>query len=226
MAKYKHYKLLNKIEVWKDVVGYEGLYIVSSMGRVKSLDRKSAKGSNIKGRILKPVKGKDGYLRLILCKENKHSTFLVHRLIAISFISNPDNKDYIDHINTIRDDNRVENLRWATKKENNNNPLTKNKMSESQKGKSIPEETRKKMSESSKGEKNGFYGKHHTEETKKKIKENNGRKRKVICLETNIIYNSLKDAEIDTGVHSINIGQVCKKERKTAGGYHWEYIDY
>lgn len=107
-------------EIWKDIENYEGKYQVSSLGRVKSLDYLRT-GEE---RILRQYKQKGGYLFVILCKNNKVKKFLVHRLVALAFIDNPDCKEEIDHINTISDDNRACNLRWTTHKENSNNVLT------------------------------------------------------------------------------------------------------
>ena len=80
------------------------------------------------------------------------------------------------------------------------------------------------------GEKNGMYGKHHTEEAKKKISKrmkggNNPAARKVICLETGKIYNCIKEAAEDTNTCRTGIIKCCKKERKTSGKKHWEYYD-
>lgn len=107
-------------EIWKDIAGYEGLYQVSSLGKVKSLNYRRTE----KEKILKPVKNRKGYLIVNLHKNHKQKIFAVHRLVATAFIDNPENKSQIDHINTIRTDNRVDNLRWTTPKENNNNILT------------------------------------------------------------------------------------------------------
>lgn len=107
-------------EVWKDIEGYEGLYQVSNLGRVKSLgNNKTRKEKVLRCRV------KGGYLFIDLHKNGELKTFKVSRLVAQAFISNPENKPIVDHINTIRTDDRIFNLRWCTQKENMNNPLTK-----------------------------------------------------------------------------------------------------
>ena len=161
-------------EIWRPIKDYERLYEVSNLGRVSSLDRETidtiGRKHYIKGRILKQGKDNHGYLVVALTKNGKSKTVRVHRLVAEAFIPNPENKPCIDHINTIKDDNRIENLRWATPKENMNNELTKDKFE---------------------GENNPFYGKHRTEETKKKISEakkgkkvglDNPKSIKLICI--------------------------------------------
>lgn len=119
------------IEIWKPVVGYEGLYKVSNLGKVKAI--KWHRGNEEKE--IKPYTTYKGYLRLRLCKNGKGKQFQIHRLVAEAFIPNPENKPYIDHINTDRTDNRVENLRWVTNKENCNNPISKQNYSKSNKDK-------------------------------------------------------------------------------------------
>ena len=89
-------------------------------------------------RMLKPFINKDGYMCVKLSKNGKAKNFFLHRLIAESFIPNPENKPYIDHINCIRTDNRLGNLRWVTIKENNNNPITKKRVGEAKKGDKCP----------------------------------------------------------------------------------------
>lgn len=112
-------------EEWRDIEGYKGKYQVSSMGNVKSLNYNNTGGE----KILKPGKNKGGYLYVNLWKNNKGKNVTIHRLVATAFIDNPKNKPHIDHINTIRDDNRACNLRWVTQKENNNNPISVSKLS-------------------------------------------------------------------------------------------------
>jgi hypothetical protein len=112
-------------EIWKPVVGYEGLYEVSNLGRVKSLEKYVVTGINIKyqpEQILKQTKDKSGYCRVNLYKDQQQQNCKIHRLVAIAFIPNPDNKLQIDHINRLqKDNNNVNNLRWATGSENQRN---------------------------------------------------------------------------------------------------------
>ena len=99
-----------------DVIGYEGIYKINKEGDIWSCKRKRL----LKIRICK------GYKRIQLRKNNTRNEYFIHRLIAINFIPNPNNNPFIDHINRIRTDNRIENLRWVTKCENCQN-VTKNK---------------------------------------------------------------------------------------------------
>ena len=98
-------------EVWKDVVGYEGLYRISNQGTVCRL-YKNGKVNFMTPRIL------NGYWRVKLCNGNTQKEYFLHRLIAQAFIPNPDNKPEINHINGIKTDNRIENLEWVTRSEN------------------------------------------------------------------------------------------------------------
>lgn len=121
-------------EIWKTIEDYPN-YMVSNMGRVKAINW-HREG---KEKEMKPYTTYKGYLRLRLTKDGKSKQFQIHRLVAEAFIPNPENKPYIDHINTDRTDNRVENLRWVTNKENCNNPISKQNYSKGNKGKtSVP----------------------------------------------------------------------------------------
>lgn len=118
------------MEIWK-VIDEHPDYMISNIGRVKSLNYRHSG----KEKILKGYKDKKGYHRVGLFKDGKRKPYFIHRLVAEAFIPNFENKPCIDHINTIRTDNRVENLRWVTNKENCNNPISKINYSIGNKGK-------------------------------------------------------------------------------------------
>lgn len=112
-------------EIWKDIKGYEGLYQVSNLGRVKSLDRvveyKDGKKCLYKSKLLIGTDNGRGYLIVNLRKNGARKSFLIHRLVAEAFVPNPDNKLTVDHMNRNRADNRMDNLRWATRLEQADN---------------------------------------------------------------------------------------------------------
>lgn len=151
---------MEQIEEWRPVKGYEGYYEVSDMGNVMSLFYNHTN----KPRLLRLNKKRSGYVHVMLHKDGTHQEFSVHRLVAIAFIPNPDNKPEIDHINRIRYDNRVCNLRWCTKSENIRNPLTVE-----YKKSLFTLEKRDAASKAMMGENNPFYGKKHSEESKAKM---------------------------------------------------------
>lgn len=195
-------------EIWKDIyyydfrtdqwVDFRGLYQVSNLGHVKSLNYNHTK----KEKELKYGIDKDGYRNVIL----KGKQYKVHRLVAYMFISNPENKTQVDHIIPVSNGGTdiVDNLRWATDKENCNNKMTlKNK------------------SNVTRGENNPMFGKHGKDNPLsiaiEKIDKNTGEILK--------IYNSITEAKEDLGLkYDISIRQCLKGyKRKTAHGFIWKY---
>lgn len=121
-------------EIWKPIKGYEGYYEVSDLGRIRSLDRlvkgvRYAKDYQfvLKGKLKTMSLNHKGYYRVSLTDKNGiEKSHFVHRIVAETFIGDIYKKE-IDHINTIRTDNRAENLKIVTSKENSNNPITREK---------------------------------------------------------------------------------------------------
>lgn len=115
-------------EIWKPVVGYESNYEVSNFGRVKTIRHnvigKDGRIMNFEPKIKKPSITRKGYYYVNLSKNGKKKCHKIHKLVMEAFVPNSENKPYIDHINTIKTDNRVCNLRWVSSKENTQNPLT------------------------------------------------------------------------------------------------------
>jgi hypothetical protein len=115
-------------EIWKDIEGYDGYYQISNFGRVKSLSRKSYNGKgyfNSKEKFLKHRATNKGYYNYSLTKNNKTIDFLAHRLIAVAFIDNPLNKKTVNHKDSVRTNNSISNLEWASHRENHCHRVSK-----------------------------------------------------------------------------------------------------
>lgn len=155
------------------VDGIEYNYHVTRDGRVFSL-------RNGETKELKPcTNNRGGYNRVDLCYNGTIKKVKVSKLVALAYISNPNNKPEVDHINRIRTDDKVENLRWATRSEQNlNREYPKNK----------------------KGSK------------------------PVRCIETGVVYPSVKEVERQLGFANGYISNCCRGKYKSAYGYHWEYV--
>lgn len=105
--------MINNVEEWRDVVGYEGLYKISNKGRVKSYQ-----GRYKQPKVLKTTMTTTGYKKIELTKNKRRKAFKVHRLVAKAFLSNKENKPYVNHIDNNPLNNNVTNLEWCTQKEN------------------------------------------------------------------------------------------------------------
>ena len=187
-------------ELWKDIEGYEGRYQVSSLGRIKSLRDNHG---NYREKILDIKPNKCGYKEVRLSKNSKKKPYLVHRLVAIHFISNPNNYPQINHKDENKSNNCVSNLEWCTQKYNNNYG-THNK----------------KISEKFKGVNNHRYG---------TLAVN---RRKVQCITTGKKFNSIKEASDYYSVNRVTISECCKGKRKSSGKHPvtgekliWRYLD-
>ena len=119
------------MEQYRTVQGYEGLYEVSNYGRVKSLKFGKEK-------LLKPQADTKGYLFVDLCKDGKVKHHLVHRLVASTFIENPDNLPQVNHKDENKTNNNVENLEWCSHKDNCNYGTRNQRMAEAQRGMTKP----------------------------------------------------------------------------------------
>lgn len=153
------------------------------------------------GKLLKPSVNKLGYFIVVLRVNGKPKTHYVHRLVAEAFIPNPEKKPCIDHINTDRTDNRVENLRWVSHKENSNNPLTKEIWSETHRGRVVL---------STRG------GKHYKA---KKVQQFT--KDGLFIKEWSTPIEAARELGYDS---SVTIRDCCRGNSKTAYGFIWKYV--
>ena len=110
------------MEEWRDFEGYEGYYQISGDGRVRSIDRvvigADGKTYHYKSRILKQVKARDGYMAVQLFRDSRCKTYKIHRMVALTFIPNPNNKPEVNHIDGDKSNNHASNLEWCTRSEN------------------------------------------------------------------------------------------------------------
>lgn len=153
----------------KDIKGYEGLYAVTSCGKVWSYRHQ---------KFLVPWNNGYGYLYVALRKDGRTQKYKVHRLIAEAYIPNPDNKPQVNHKDEVKTHNWVGNLEWMTAKENMN------------------------------------YGSRNAKTWKP-----------VYCVELRREFESQKAASLATGVSQSGISSACRGRIKTAGGYHWEFVN-
>lgn len=181
-------------ELLVDICGFEGLYQISNQGRVFSVKKKIF--------IKLDENNQQGYQVVKLCKNGKRYKFRVHRLVAEAFIPNPENKPCVDHINTIRNDNRVENLRWVTYKENLDNPLTREKIvTNIPRGENHPMYGRT-------GEATNMYG---------RTGEFHPRSKSIICITTNKRFGSITEGANYYNIDSLSLSKHLLGKGKSCG---------
>lgn len=129
-------------EIWKDIVGYEGLYQVSNLGNVKRLKgyKGRGKGYIVEEHLIQPSINSRGYQNVVLCKNGKTKTFSMHRLVAIAFLDNSDNLPQVNHKDENKLNNCVDNLEWCDSKYNNNYGTRNKKCSDKWKLKRLQKE--------------------------------------------------------------------------------------
>ena len=191
-------------ELWKDVTGYEGLYQVSNLGRVRSLDHESKTVRNgitfiipKKGKVLSPLTRQHGYLAVMLYGRGGHKrgfkTASIHRLVAEAFIENPNGYDEVNHLDECKTNNCVDNLEWCDRKYNTN------------------------------------YGTAQQRRTERAI--NNPQRSKRVAqmdMQGNVLreFPSLSEVRRQLGYSPANISNCCNHHPNYshAYGYKWEYI--
>ena len=188
---------MENIEIWKDIKGYEGLYQVSNLGRVKSLERDvfNYRGTlmhHMEEKILVQRIGKRGYAYVNLYLNGKYKSIQTHRLVALAFIPNPENKPQINHRDEVKTNNVVENLEWCTSFYNNHYGTRTERQKQNHKNVKLG---------------------------------NNPRAKAVFCEELNKTFDCAKRVEEELGISGSQICRACNGKQKTAGKLHWKYAD-
>lgn len=197
-----------KQEIWKEVPGYEGYYMISNFGIVKSAERYVPQGNSmrhVKEHIKKMSINRYGYPCVTLCREKKSRTIPIHTLLAKVFIPNPENKPFVDHIDTDKTNYSLSNLRWVTPKENANNVLTMQHCRE-----------------------NTYISEVANRSNKTKLLKNTINAPKKVyqyTIDGDFVaeYQSAAEASRKTGIMSTAIGRVCLGRTYSAGGYIWSF---
>lgn len=183
-------------EIWKDVAGYENIYQISNFGRVKSIDRLANHVNGMRfvsGRILKPNTCQS-YLNVSLSKNGKMKRFTIHRLVAVAFISNPNNLPQINHIDGDKLNNNFANLEWCSASDNQKHAY------------------KIKLKKSANL---GKFGKEH--HLSRAISQYD--------IYGNLVnkFFSTREANRETLINQGSIAACARGERRTAGGFIWQY---
>ncbi|MET3559316.1 hypothetical protein ABID29_002470 [Streptococcus rupicaprae] len=192
------------MEIWKTVKGYEGLYEVSNLGRVKSLDKIVPKWDGVrllKGRILKGSVTQFGYHKVILTKNKHRRTIFVHRLVAEAFLENdnPKIKTQVNHIDGDKLNNETGNLEWVSASENIKHAFSIG----------IKKVSKKQT------------------EAIKNLGENSNKRVLQLNPEGQIIqeWHSITEASKILNINMSSISMCCHGKRNLAGGFKWKYIN-
>lgn len=192
-------------EIWKDIKGYEGLYQVSNLGRIKSLNYRHTG----KEKILIVSNHNSGYKQLQLNKYGKGKMYRVHRLVAEAFIPNPLNLPQVNHKNEMKDDNRVENLEWCNSTYNINYGTRNQQVSDALKGRKMSADAVENMAKT----KRGIYNTKNSKPVVQMDKTN-----KIIAE-----FPSMCQVQRELGLSIGHIYECCRGKRNTCGGYKWKY---
>lgn len=179
------------MELWKDIPSFKGLYQASTKGNIRSL---------YKNIILKQSTSKNGYRKVMLCKNKKRKLCSVHRLIAMTFLDNYSEKLQVNHKDGNKKNNTIKNLEMVTCKENIQHSF-KNKLQTAKKGKDHP--LYKK------------YGKENKTSKRVEQYDMNGN-----FLKT---WDSIMDVERTLGINNSNISRCCNGYKNSAGGFKWKH---
>lgn len=184
-------------EEWRDIAGYEGLYQVSNLGRVKGMARRIQRNGHtvaIPERTLNQTNNSNGYLRVNLSKDNHVKHAFVHRLVAAAFVDNPDGCRYVDHLDSDRHNNRADNLVWCTQGENISASYKRGRRTYIPMSQEARERTNRRVS--------------------KRVVRSDGK-----------IYPSVTSAARDLGVTMPMVSHVLCGRAKTASGYSFRYAE-
>lgn len=183
---------------WRKIKDFPN-YSVSNYGEVRN---------DVTGKILKPWVIKAGYKCVGLREKGITYKKYIHRLVAVAFIANKENKETVNHKDGNKQNNAVDNLEWATYSENNYHAYN------------VLVGGAERKAKQSKDRK----GKRHTKEWNEKIKKARSKSAKrVLCVETGIVYESINEAARKTNTNAGGISEACHNKKYSANNYHWEF---
>lgn len=183
-------------EAWKDVKGYEGYYQVSSLGRVRSLDRVVSRCLymvHVAGRIMDQRANTNGYMRVALSRNGVCKYEFVHRLVATAFVENPNSYGYVDHIDSDRLNNCASNLAWCTQGDNIHFAYERGRRP-------------------------------HVHLSQEAIESLSAANRRQVIRDDGKVYKSVGDAADDIGVTGAMVSHVLNGRAKTAHGHSFAYV--